>query len=568
MPELKIAVVGGGPSALFILKRLVQSGRRDLCLHIFERKSRLGLGMPYGPEGAGLEHITNVSSNELPELPQSLLDWVQSLPHQELEAHGLSPGSFSEEKVLPRLLFGRYLEAQFHNLLAAAGFPVEVHTSTPVLDVVDLPERPALRVVSEEQCWEFDRVVVCTGHHWPRRHEGKVPGYFDSPYPPAKLQSPRNHPIALRGGSLTAVDAVRTLARQHGSFLRQNGSTLVYQPRPGLDQFKLVLHTRNGLLPCVRFYLEDPRVHSVDPFSSQEVEQIKADHGGFVPLDLVFHEYFKKLLLERDPALYAKIKDWSLEEFVQAALEPRQESDPFAYFQAEYRESLNSLAQERSIPWKEVLAILSFALNYPAKHFCAEDMLRLKRELAPLIAIVIAFVPQSSSQEMLALHAAGRLELLEVGADSEVEIAPEGGIFYSYTDARQQTRRVAYQTFVDCIGQPPLPLQAFPFPSLLRQGVVNQARLPFRSQSQALQHQQSDPENVQQDEEGKFYLIVPGIAISDAFQPLQPDGRGHSCLYLMSVPFMSGHNPDYSGLDFCEEASDRIVNSMLTGPNP
>ncbi|MFN8610797.1 MAG: FAD/NAD(P)-binding protein [Vulcanimicrobiota bacterium] len=560
MPDLKIAIVGGGPSALFILKRLVESGRSDLCVHIFERNRCLGWGMPYGPDGAGPEHITNVSGNELPHLPQGLVEWVRGLPAPELAAFGVSAERFSQDKVLPRLLFGRYLEEQFHALVRQAAFAIEVHTGALVEDVVDQPQRKKVEVHVTGQAHPFDRVVICTGHHWPRSHEGKVPGYFDSPYPPDKLRGPYNHPVALRGGSLTAVDAVRTLARQHGTFQRQNGSALTYMVKPDCADFRLVLHTRNGLLPCVRFHLEDPRVHSVEPFSQEEIGRIKQQNDGFVPLDLVFHEYFKELLREKDPVLYQRIQSWRLEEFVEAALEPRQQSEPFEFFQAEYAESLQSLSQERPIAWKEVLAILSFALNYPAKHFSAEDMLRLKQTLAPLIAIVIAFVPQSSSEELLALHAAGRLQLLAVGADSEVEVGNDGGIHYRFGD-----RRVTYQTFVDCIGQPALDLEAFPFASLLSQKVVNQARLRFRSPQEALRHRRQDPDSVQVEADGRFYLVVPGIAISDAFQPLQPDGTAHPRLFLMAVPYMSGHNPDYSGLDFCEEASDRIVEVLLDG---
>lgn len=37
-------------------------------------------------------------------------------------------------------------------------------------------------------------------------------------------------------------------------------------------------------------------------------------------------------------------------------------------------------------------------MNYPAKHFSAEDMLRLQKTLMLLIAVVIAFVPQSSAK--------------------------------------------------------------------------------------------------------------------------------------------------------------------------
>ena len=34
-------------------------------------------------------------------------------------------------------------------------------------------------------------------------------------------------------------------------------------------------------------------------------------------------------------------------------------------------------------------------------------------------------------------------------------------------------------------------------------------------------------------------------------------------LYIMAVPYIGGFNPDYSGLDFCENASKAIVEDLL-----
>lgn len=65
---------------------------------------------------------------------------------------------------------------------------------------------------------EFDEVVICTGHKWPVKNEGVTAGYFDSPYPPSKLKLKMNHPVAIKGSSLTAIDAIRTLVRSNGTF--------------------------------------------------------------------------------------------------------------------------------------------------------------------------------------------------------------------------------------------------------------------------------------------------------------------------------------------------------------
>ena len=60
-----------------------------------------------------------------------------------------------------------------------------------------------------------------------------------------------------------------------------------------------------------------------------------------------------------------------------------------------------------------------------------------------------------------------------------------------------------------------------------------------------------------------YYLRVPGIAINDNYQVVDDFGAFNKRIYMMAVPYIGGFNPDYSGLDFCEAASNRIAKSIL-----
>ncbi|WP_428331739.1 FAD/NAD(P)-binding protein [Mucilaginibacter sp.] len=80
----RVAILGGGPSGLFMFKRLIESGKTAMSVIIFERKNRLGAGMPYSREGAGDEHITNVSSNEIPLIVTTLAEWIKTVPKDTL----------------------------------------------------------------------------------------------------------------------------------------------------------------------------------------------------------------------------------------------------------------------------------------------------------------------------------------------------------------------------------------------------------------------------------------------------------------------------------------------------
>jgi hypothetical protein len=563
----RIAILGGGPSALFIYKRLVEAGRTDLEIHIFESKKVLGAGMPYSFEGANNEHVTNVSDNEIPEIVTSIEEWVQTLPDDVLAGYHIDKKRFNEYKVLPRLFFGQYLSAQFDLLLEMAqraGLSTTVHLNRKVTDIIDMPVVSKVGVNTRETgVIQFDRVIICTGHNWPVSHEGAVPGYFDSPYPPVKLKLKLNHPVAIKGSSLTAIDAIRTLARNNGSFHKDSDGKLIFRVSDDCPEFKLMMHSRSGLLPAIRFHLEDPLLSKDSLLTEEEIAANIKKNDGFLSLDYVFKKDFKEMFREKDGRFYELIKDLSLEDFVAAMMDFRESKDPFVLFKAEYAEAEQSIKNKESIYWKEMLAVLSFAMNYPAKYLSAEDMQRLQKVLMPLISIVIAFAPQSSAEELIALHDAGKLEIIPVGDDSRVEPVSTGGAHYHYTDENNASQCVYYKTFVNCVGQPHLAYEDFPFRSLVAKGTVSPALIKFRSAESAESEMAGGNKKVVRTIAGDYYLKVPGVTINDSFQVIEQSDMPNDRIYIMAVPYIGGYNPDYSGLDFCEQASTVIIDSIL-----
>ncbi|WP_296151636.1 FAD/NAD(P)-binding protein [uncultured Flavobacterium sp.] len=561
-----IAILGTGPSGLFMFKSLLENDAKNLTITLFDKKEQLGAGMPYSREGANKEHITNVSANEIPALVTSVHDWIKTLPEEVLENYSINRNHFNEYKVLPRLLFGKYLESQFELLMMAASLvdiKVNIFTNTEIVDIIDYPKENTVKVIdnsgNEKQ---FDTVIICTGHSWPKKYEGKVPNYFDSPYPPSKLEIIANHPVAIKGSSLTAIDAIRTLARHNGSFFKDKNNKLQYTVSDSSPNFKIVMHSRSGLLPAVRFHLEDSHLANNSVLTEQEIENHKSKNEGFLSLDYIFEEDFKKLLAEKDPAMYARIKDFSLEDFTALMMEYRDNQDAFILFKKEYAEADRSIKREESIYWKELLAVLSFSMNYPAKYLSAEDMMRLQSSLMPLISIVIAFVPQASAIELIALHDAGILSIEAVGENSEIAINNKGGIVYKYTDESGTEQSVSYKTFVDCVGQPHLAYEDFPFKGLSDKESISPAELEFRSKEKGAEQLASGNKKVIKKKNGSFHLKVPGITINDAFQIVNVSGEPNQRIYMMAVPYIGGYNPDYSGLDFCEEASGRIAKAI------
>lgn len=563
---MRIALLGGGPAALFMYKRLVESSRQGLVIDIFERKGQLGSGMPYSTEGANDEHITNVSDNEIPQIVMSIEDWVKVAPRELLERFSITPENFNEFKVLPRLFFGQYLSSQFKLLIDQAsqsGIKTHVHLNSDVIDVRDRPDQDEVSVeVAGTGIMSFDRVVICTGHNWPLVNEGKIPGYFDSPYPPAKLALRLNHPVAIKGSSLTAIDALRTLARNNGTFLKDEDGNMSFRLSEESPEFRLVMHSIDALLPGIRFHLEDTHLSNDSLLTPEEITEHREANNGFLSLDFVFEKNFKEIFRDKDPEFFNQIKDLSLEEFVESMMALRERLDAFQLFRAEYAEAEKSIKRKESVYWKEMLAVLSFAMNYPAKYLSAEDMQRLTKVLMPLISIVIAFVPQSSAREMLALYDAGVLDLISVDPESEVVPEAKGGITYKYKGDDGEQKSQYYKTFVNSIGQPRLSYEQFPFRSLVNDHTISQAHIKFRSSTEGMLALKNGNTEVETDGKGNYYLKVSGITINDSFQVVDPYGSANQRIYIMAVPYIGGYNPDYSGLDFCEEASGRIINNI------
>lgn len=563
----RIAILGGGPSGLFVYKRLVESGLNDFEIEIFERKMELGSGMPYSREGANDEHITNVSDNEVPQIVTSMSEWIYNAPVDLLQRFNMKPDKFNEFKVVPRLLFGHYLTAQFEILRKAgskAGITTKVNFESNVIDIKYHYENEKVTIeILNGDTREFDYVVICTGHNWPIRYEGKVKGYYDTPYPPQKLVQQLNHPIAVKGSSLTAIDAIRTLARNNGSFEKDANDTLYFELNPESSDFKIIMHSRGGMLPAVRFHLEDSHLSNDSLLSKEEIDQHRNNNDGFLSLDFIFEKDFIEIFRDKDPEFYQRIKNFSIEDFVADMMELRERIDPFQLLKAEYVQAEKSIKRKESVYWKEMLAVLSFAMNHPAKYFSAEDMQRLQKVLMPLISIVIAFVPQKSCEELLALYQAGVLDLVPVGDDSKVQPQSGGGILYNYTDNNNNQQSVYYRTFVDCVGQPHLSYHDFPFKSLLDQKAISPARLKFKSTLAGYDAYIKNSDVVDKDQYGDYFLKVSGIAINDSFQIMDQYGAYNKKLYIMAVPYIGGLNPDYSGLDFCEAASQIIVNDIL-----
>ena len=91
---------------------------------------------------------------------------------------------------------------------------------------------------------------------------------------------------------------------------------------------------------------------------------------------------------------------------------------------------------------------------------------------------------------------------------------------------------------------------------------MSPAKLKFSSAGEGLKAL-NEGKPVSQDSNGYYYLTVAGIAINDQFQVVDAYGAYNDRIYMMAVPYIGGYNPDYSGLDFSEEASGTIIERLM-----
>ncbi len=563
----KIALVGGGPAALFMFKKIIDKHQQEkLEIIVYEKNKQLGAGMPYSEIGALPEHITNVSGNEIPNLPESIKEWVAKADKAILKPYNINSENFNDFKVLPRLLFGIYLQHQFEILIKESkqrNIKSTIWYSTTVEDIMYDTNTKLITILDDRQKKiVVNDVVICTGHIWPKYYEGTINGWFDSPYPPQKLKQQYNAPIAIKGASLTAIDAIKTIAYANGEFVKNEDNSYTYMLADDSKGLSMVLHSLHGYLPAVRFHLEDTHLKPKNFIEEKDVPILKEKYGGYIPLDFIFQTNFLEPLAKYDKALYDIIKDFSIEEFVAYMFRDRENMDGFQLLKQEYKEAEESIENRKSVIWKETLGALSYAMNYPAKHMSAEDMLRLKKVLMPLVSLIIAYVPQSSTRELLALHDAVILSLKSVDENSDVKPSENGCAEYYYDD--NENNKQHFKTYVNAVGQPAMEMNDFPFKSLVADEIVSPAFLRFKNHEDAEQEITKANKMVIPAATEGYYLKVPGININDHFQVLNKYGAINPTIFIMAVPFIGGLNPDFSGLDFCDTASDRIAETIFT----
>ncbi len=570
----RLAIVGTGPSAIYLLKHLldnVDHFRPDLTdVFLFDKRDTLGVGMPYDRSTTDKFNMCNISSAEIPSLDSSLVEWLHSLSDAALCEQGIHRGDIDEDETYCRTTLGDYFHSQIISLIAALranDINVHEYPGCPVTDVVDQQTTNCVQVhFSGNQNVGVDCVVIATGHTFDEPDEPSV-GYFASPWPMQKL-IPRegeyhNFEIGTLGASLSAFDVVSSLAHRHGSFVRSEAGRLVYEPFPGTDAFRMVLHSSQGWLPHLQYEQEEP-FREIYRHVDRETMLSLRDESGFISLDDYFDQVARPTLrtaFEKDGRVDISNllldSEFRLEALIAKLSDEHTAEDPFSLMRAEMPEARRSLRKGIPIHWKEVLDDLMFTLNFHFDLLPAEDHLRYRKVIVPFLMNVIAAMPLSSARILLALNDAGKLDL--IAGRVSIKDKTEGWTTVSIESDTKTIER-EYQMFIDCSGQGSLDLDDYPFPSMTKCGTASEATAKFRNASSIKSLDDSDRDRVEE-RGGESVLRLGGIAIDGYYRVIGSDGCPNTRIYDVAFPHATGVRPYSYGLQACDATASIVIQS-------
>lgn len=217
--------------------------------------------------------------------------------------------------------------------------------------------------------------------------------------------------------------------------------------------------------------------------------------------------------------------------------------------QKEMPQAESSVNNDRPIHWKEIIDDLLYTLNFHAERMPAEDHLTLHSLVMPFLMNVIAALPLGSARLLLALHDAGRIEIIE----GRIEVLESKSGQTTVSVERDGKKTIQhYRMFVDCSGQKPVDVGDYPFKSLVKSGAVRSAKVKFAGSASANESANGE------------LLQVGGIAIDAAYHIVGGDSKPNPRIYEIAFPHITGLRPYSYGLQACAETTRILVDGWCS----
>jgi uncharacterized NAD(P)/FAD-binding protein YdhS len=543
-----IAIIGSGPTGIYTLCGLVKRGRL-LSIAVFEIEADPGKGTPYHPHINDRAMLANIASVELPAICETLVEWLRRQPDTELQRLNVERAEIREREFYPRVVLGEFLQSQFRQLVEtglANGHTIEVKPRHRVVDIMLQTNEIRLTVrmpEGERRDYAFDHVVMATGHNWPENTEIK-PGYFLSPWPAPALKEIGPGSVGILGTSLSAIDALITVATAHGAFYLDVGGQLQYQVASASGKSHASLMSRKGLLPEADFYCPYP--YTPLQFCTVGAVQALIQRGSTGLLDEVF-DLFKREIVFCDPDYAAKIGMalLSVETLAPAYFADREAADPFVWAASNLAEAGQNKINGHTVEWRYAILRMHEVIALAVPHLDEEDLFRFHKHFKTIFVDDYATVPHQSIQRLLALRRAGRLEILRLGDQYEINTdgVERGAI------VRHNGTEAAFDAFIDATGQASLSARDLPFPTLIEQGVIRRASTTEGSPILSLDNDEVSAR-------------TGGIDLDAAFRPKFEENFCHQ-LYCAAIAFLLHKMPFVQGITSSHEIGGIVSKAII-----
>ncbi len=574
----KIAIIGSGATAIYLLKHLMDNAN-VLKNHIeeiaiFEKGDILGMGMPYNPHTTDLYNLSNIASEELPELIITFVDWLKMQDKKTLKNLGLANQEISKSEVYNRLTLGQYLQAQYRGIiqkLIADGIEVKEYPKSEVVDMDYFSKNQQVTIkISNGDTYVFDKVVIATGHVWTEKDDVES-GYYASPWPIQKILPKEgkfhNFKIGTLGASLSAFDVASSLSRRHGEFKTDKNGKMTFHPYEGAENFSLALHAANGWLPNLQYEQEEPMREIYRHLTRENIFEI-IDSEGYLRIDTFFDEVCRPALTTafkkdkmKDMVENLSDNSYSLSDFINDMTTKHEYKNAFEGMRYEMIEAKASVENKKPIHWKEVIDDLMYALNFHAELMPAEDHLYFQKQIMPFLMNVIAAMPLPSGNLLLALYDAKKLEIV-AGYASVAEDSKKGITTINVKDG-EALYPIDYKMFIQCGGQKPLNIDDYQFKTLVQKGIVRKARVKFADNNEAKSLLKTDKKELVLKKNNEYYYATGGIDIDGCYRVIGENDKPNNSIHDITFTHITGIRPYSYGLQACSATSHILVQAWV-----
>ena len=449
-----IAVIGAGPATVYLLAAICREKKPfNGTLTIFESSAVIGRGTPYNSYSSQYKMLSNLRSEEIPELHVPFVRWCENnfidIPHT----------------IIPRYLLGQYLEAAFHyychELESKAQLKVQLVSRCEITRIEPTDNQSFLVYNHSQPAGEFKQIIINTGHGAindnlaARKESDAGVTFLSSPYPLQRVLGSNIRNIVIRGASLSAIDCALAVAQKKGYF-ESVRHRLRYTARAPLQ---ITMYSTTGRFPS-------PWFASLDLQS--DIEAKLGDMVGeatTICLQKLFKAGFTDFLAHYAPSVYQQVHYKNIEQTVTYLLSNRQKLRVDTLLKVEFLSHLpdtgtGPACQEN---WQGVLECFGNVLHCYSHMLSQQDLQCYEEVLKPFIAKANAALPSQSAAKIHALLQCGALTIkqCEISREDFEQLA---------TSANEQSEPL----YVDCTSGDNLDGSAAMIQPLLHAGLLQQ----------------------------------------------------------------------------------------------